>query len=256
MIDDVIRAIGARSFGRVLFDLFRNELSVRQLVAHLRLANGSTEAVLVESDEPDRRVDKLADLYVRNFRTRDPLGDILQIATSRQSTMRAINATEIQDVEYRDRLFLSAGIVGKLSFVQQLPDRVLSVSFYRDRTVGPFTSEDTARVSPIFGSVLASVERHIGLTTTKAPDCKTLTQLLQALPCPSPLSGREASVCARVLMGLSNEGAALDLGVSLNSIATYRRRAYAKLNISSQSELFSLVLKDGSRHTSNVILTS
>jgi DNA-binding CsgD family transcriptional regulator len=57
-----------------------------------------------------------------------------------------------------------------------------------------------------------------------------------------PLSQREASVCARVVMGYTNEAASLDLGLSFHSVATYRRRAYGKLGITSQSELFALLL--------------
>jgi DNA-binding CsgD family transcriptional regulator len=52
------------------------------------------------------------------------------------------------------------------------------------------------------------------------------------------LSNRETAVCAHIIAGHSTESIALNLGVSPHSIATYRQRAYAKLNISSQNELF------------------
>jgi DNA-binding CsgD family transcriptional regulator len=45
-------------------------------------------------------------------------------------------------------------------------------------------------------------------------------------------------------MGYSNEAIALDLDLSFHSVRTYRRRAYLKLGITSQNELFSLVLAD------------
>jgi DNA-binding CsgD family transcriptional regulator len=47
--------------------------------------------------------------------------------------------------------------------------------------------------------------------------------------------------------GYSNEAIALDLGLSFHSVRTYRRRAYAKLNVTSQNELFALILNGGSR---------
>ena len=43
---------------------------------------------------------------------------------------------------------------------------------------------------------------------------------------------------ARIVSGLSLEGIALDLHVSPTTAATFRRRAYAKLEVSSQNELF------------------
>jgi len=59
----------------------------------------------------------------------------------------------------------------------------------------------------------------------------------------------EAAVCARIVTGYSNEAIALDLGISFHSVRTYRKRAYAKLNVTSQNELFAQVLNAGVRGT-------
>jgi DNA-binding CsgD family transcriptional regulator len=45
-----------------------------------------------------------------------------------------------------------------------------------------------------------------------------------------------------ILQGLSSEAIAGRLAISLNSVLTYRRRAYQRLGITSQNELFSLVM--------------
>ena len=37
------------------------------------------------------------------------------------------------------------------------------------------------------------------------------------------------------------EGTALDLGIAPTSVATYRKRAYQKLGITSQNEIFALL---------------
>lgn len=54
------------------------------------------------------------------------------------------------------------------------------------------------------------------------------------------LSHREQQVCQAVLQGKKNEIIADELGVSLNSVVTYRKRAYEKLGISSRAQLFAL----------------
>jgi len=59
----------------------------------------------------------------------------------------------------------------------------------------------------------------------------------------------ERPVCARIVTGHSNEAIALDLGLSFHSVRTYRRRAYAKLNVTSQNELFAQILNAGIRGT-------
>ena len=55
-----------------------------------------------------------------------------------------------------------------------------------------------------------------------------------------PLTDREQDVCARIVAGYSSEAIALDLGLAASSVATYRKRAYAKLGICSQHDLFAL----------------
>ena len=58
----------------------------------------------------------------------------------------------------------------------------------------------------------------------------------------SELSNREREVIQYVLRGHSSGSIALNLDVSVTTIKTHRKRAYSKLNISSQSELFSMFL--------------
>jgi DNA-binding CsgD family transcriptional regulator len=57
------------------------------------------------------------------------------------------------------------------------------------------------------------------------------------------ITERERSVCIGILTGYTSESIALNLGISVNSVLTYRKRLYEKLKISSQSELFVLVMQ-------------
>ncbi len=57
------------------------------------------------------------------------------------------------------------------------------------------------------------------------------------------LSAREREVVQLVLKGHSSESIGVNLGISITTVKTHRKRAYGKLNISSQSELFSLFMK-------------
>ena len=57
------------------------------------------------------------------------------------------------------------------------------------------------------------------------------------------LTPREREVCCRILSGLSSEAISQELGISLHSTLTYRKRAYQRLGISSQGELFGIVLR-------------
>ncbi len=57
------------------------------------------------------------------------------------------------------------------------------------------------------------------------------------------LSNREQEVIQYVLKGHSSESIGYNLEISLTTVKTHRKRAYAKLEISSQSELLSLFLQ-------------
>ena len=57
------------------------------------------------------------------------------------------------------------------------------------------------------------------------------------------LSDREREVIRLILRGHSSESIGFNLGISLGTVKTHRKNAYAKLEISSQSELLSLFLK-------------
>lgn len=58
--------------------------------------------------------------------------------------------------------------------------------------------------------------------------------------CPA-LTAREAQVCAAIATGFRAEAIALRMGISVGTVASHRKHAYAKLRISSQTELFGIL---------------
>jgi DNA-binding NarL/FixJ family response regulator len=57
------------------------------------------------------------------------------------------------------------------------------------------------------------------------------------------LTARELDVCVRLLQGLTQDGIAADLGLSLATVKTYRNRAFTRLGIHFRNELFARVLR-------------
>jgi len=58
------------------------------------------------------------------------------------------------------------------------------------------------------------------------------------------LTLREVEVCTGILLGRTVEAIALDLGIRPASVATYRKRAYRRLGISAQNQLFALCFNE------------
>ena len=80
---------------------------------------------------------------------------------------------------------------------------------------------------------------HIALAKTEPP-----AQLAERLRLLRPdLTAREIDVCVRLLQGMTQEGIAVDLGLGVPTVKTYRNRAFARLGIHFRNELFALMLE-------------
>jgi DNA-binding NarL/FixJ family response regulator len=89
--------------------------------------------------------------------------------------------------------------------------------------------ERFSRAAPIYASL---IRRHLS--------AGRLDARLAAL-CPE-LTPREIGVCQALLRGENTAEVALALGIRSSSVQTYRKRAYAKLGISSLAGLFQRLL--------------
>lgn len=130
---------------------------------------------------------------------------------------------------YRRRFFDEPGFKDKLSIIRGHEAGNYYLNLYR--RAGSFGEafrdpEDEAAAARLLSSLLV---KHYLINQ------KMLAQGPLAF-----LSHREQQVCQAVLQGKKSELIADELGVSLNSVATYRKRAYEKLGISSRAQLFAL----------------
>lgn len=242
MLADVVLHIGTSRFFDTLYAHMREHTNARQLV--LQRFPGTraiVEPIAVLSDDNascERRVSE----YVNGLHRVDPLRDLLTPSDERQIIVRAVDAEHIRDQEYRDKLFARADLAGKLCVMVRRPDGALCLTIYRGREAGAFRSADLRGLMSQADVISAAVERHCELSPDERPDIDRLSRAFIALRRGKPLSEREALVLAYVATGHSNLAISLHLDISFHSVSTYRRRAYAKLGITSQAELFALAL--------------
>jgi DNA-binding CsgD family transcriptional regulator len=114
------------------------------------------------------------------------------------------------------------------------------VNFYRTVAQGTYSRAEAARLSELAPALAAIVARHF---QDDISDKATKLEMLFATgDCFRTLTSREKDVCLRILLGYGSEAISAELGISLHSTLTYRKRAYQRLGISSQNELFGLAL--------------
>ena len=143
---------------------------------------------------------------------------------------------------HREQIYAAHSLSERLSLVSAergdaaVGGALLAVNLYRHRAQPRFAPAELDDVMAFGATLLAVVQRHIELGATTLPPAQRLRQL-----CPQ-LTQRELAVCERLLNGLTFEGIAADLQISVATAKTYRNRAFERLRIHHRNELYTLAL--------------
>jgi len=236
----LVLAIGRPSFPKLLLDGVRDAANVSHCMV-FAFEGRTTRCPLGIGNiqiGPD-----LGAAYAEHFYAADPNHDTL---LRQQSSARPILlprfSPRMYSNTYRKLFFEDGEIVDKSATAIWVADICFYLNFYRTTDQGQFTSAEAARLAELAPALAAIVARHC--QEQDVPDPRTQIERLFATPeCFMTLTQRERDVCRRILSGYSTEAIATDLGISLHSAFTYRKRAYEKLGISSQNELFAIALR-------------
>lgn len=134
----------------------------------------------------------------------------------------------------------------ELQLIVQLPQSgTLSLSLGSQRV---FSAEDVGQLTLFCAWVLPLMQQHWQQCAPRAPAAPVAamaSQIRDALShfgC-AVLSDRELEIARLILRGFSSKAMAERLKISPDTIKVHRRHLYAKLDISSQPELFSLFIQ-------------
>lgn len=167
-----------------------------------------------------------------------------------------ITAQEVES-EHRALVYEAHGMAERVSIAEHQDDGgIFAVNFYRHQHQRALGDAQIGHFEAMAPALLALARKHIALTEQRpgasAPAADLpparLRQTLPALrmrlqQAQADLTPRELDVCARLLQGMTHEGIACDLSVSLATVKTYRNRAFARLGIHFRSELFALAME-------------
>lgn len=104
---------------------------------------------------------------------------------------------------------------------------------------GAFAPNHQWLLTQIAEVVLASLHKHFSYVHALGGHNEfVMDRVLAEAPLFAGLTPRERVVCLGILTGYTSESIGINLSISVNSVLTYRKRLYEKLNISSQNELF------------------
>jgi DNA-binding CsgD family transcriptional regulator len=236
-ISGLVGAIGAADFPDRLYAVLSDGFGVGHVVVFTFAPNGRTGTMATIGRIHTRLAERLAHDYAEGewFR-RDPNLPTILAAGVAPSMVSGTLAARPYSHEYRRRFFDAAAIVDKIAFSQRMADgSLVYVNFHRLSDTGLHTWVEREALIRHGGFLTAALARHRQLAAMARQfhlDGITL----------AGLTPRERDVCRGILAGLSSQAIALHLGVSINTVLTLRRRAYARLGITSQVELLRLAL--------------
>ncbi|HWK63709.1 MAG TPA: helix-turn-helix transcriptional regulator [Rhizobiaceae bacterium] len=235
-------ALGSEGFYRA----FSQGLEDAVKVDRLFLIEGSARAQpLIAETEADKLAVSGAS-YVAHFLPRDPLQTAIDRIDGEGAVLRLkVEPDDIVVPAYK-AMMQRAGVVERVSFLRKFGGtgwRCLTV--VRRRQSGPFEDRELDWLGCYYRLLMPLIDRHRALVGEVVEGrAQRIEELEQRFAARFPaLTPREREVCARAAIGVSVEGAALDLAIATSSVLTYRKRAYQRLGISSAYELACLVLR-------------
>jgi DNA-binding CsgD family transcriptional regulator len=236
-VTPAVLAIGRPNFPNVLINTLRGQAGVGHCMVFALKRAGAAHCLLDAGNIPTGG--DLGAAYAGQFHESDPNRDALFEGESSAPIVLPAFAPRMYGARYRKIFFADSGIVDKCATAIWVDDTCFYVNFYRIAAQGRFSDAQRARLKAIAPAIGASVARHF---QQSAPD-QNLAALFATRAPLADLTPREQEVCRHILLGFSSEAISQALGISLHSTLTYRKRAYERLGISSQNELFSIVLR-------------
>jgi DNA-binding CsgD family transcriptional regulator len=242
----LIDQLGTASFERTFFEFVAQRARIAVLFAFEFRGGAEGRLLITEGEDSDitARARRLSQDYARGDYTLDEA--LLKYQRMEPETFELfVQKAEDKNPEFRHKYFDDVDSVQEVSVFERRTDpAVLYIGL--SSTIAGFDTSEISRVRSLAPLMVSLVRRHTALVDASGADMSrirerrldTLRRIL--LEHEAGLTSREAEVCASIVIGYRAEAIADRLGISPNTVATHRKRAYAKLHISSQTELFAI----------------
>ncbi len=201
---------------------------------------------------PKRRGKTTLDRYVKGPFLLDPFYRTAQVeARFGVFRLSTLAPRGFKESEYFRTWYHECGFRDECGLLIKLDRGSLNLALGMTDKSGRFSKRQIDRLKAVFPAVEALVRRHWRQLPPAAEPSNLRTRLQESLSAfgSSVLTRREQQVIELVLLGNSTRLVADKLGISAETVKLHRKHAYAKLDISSQAELFYLFVDALASHT-------
>ena len=201
---------------------------------------------------PKRRGKTTLDRYVNGPFLLDPFYRAAQVeARFGVFRLSTLAPRGFKESEYFRTWYHECGFRDECGLLIKLDRGSLNLALGMTDKSSRFAKRQVDRLKAVFPAVEALVRRHWRQLTPAAEPSNLRARLQESLSAfgSSILTRREQQVIELVLLGNSTRLVADKLGISAETVKLHRKHAYAKLDISSQAELFYLFVDALASHT-------
>lgn len=244
---EAIRRLGKPGFETALDGLFRRAAAIDNLLILAYADRGPPQVLFRRADLP-RVFAEIDSTYLTGAYRLDPFYD-LHRARAPSGLYRLIDIAPdaFPRSRYYNEYYRQTTLVDELTFVAYpRPGVSLNLCLGRDAASGQrFAHREITTCTRLAPIVAALVQSHwAGLAPTLGPAEDLVGVLIRAAEAEHglKLTPRQAEVALLILRGHSTASIGLSLGISPQTVKVFRKQLYTRCGISSQGELFALMM--------------
>lgn len=240
----VVPELGTRQFDAALLAAVESAVAVDSIATVTAQPGGSVGILGVGSRNNLASARSMTRAYATQHYALDPnFGDLTRRRWG--VLVRRHDARRLDSRAYQARFFGRSGAVDKVAYIWWANDVGYYANLYRLEPNVAFSDAEVAllrALAPMVASLYGAHDARLQVAAARRDgDPERMAEAIVG-SLGVRLSARERLVLSRTLLGIRTEGVSLALGVKPSTVVTLRQRAYAKLGISTQAELFALCL--------------
>jgi len=249
LLGEAVSFIGNADFGRCFYQAADGILNIDHCTVFI-YRDESPHMVVAEAqnDRVSKKVCSLAQRYVDSGFRHDPIWKIRPHNGIYGCSVFLFSPAQLHNDHYRQEFYVDPNVQNELALTASFGNERIYAAFYRENGREGFGQDAVDRLKCYGRPLLQILKKHAQMalilqldSAAEKPACRQqLMERVRAsiLADNKQITPREAEICAYIVLGYTVLGISLNLGISVNTVATHRKRAYAKLRISSQNELF------------------
>ena len=239
-LDRLTQAIGDPDFGGQLIATIRSVSEADHVMAFAFLPNQPPRVVVSAGMFDEAAAARAAATYAGSLYLLDPNYGAIRRSRQGSAWFEAMAADGGE--HFQEAFFGACGVSDAIAFANCQKDIVFYVIIMRGGGQ-KFAKGQTWLLMQLGEVIVANIHKHFSyMHALNGKNQFVIDRVLAEAPAFAMLTPRERRVCLGILTGYTSESIGFNLEISINSVLTYRKRLYDKLDISSQNELFMKVI--------------